>query len=90
MLKNVVMSVYRIVICLAIALPIAINYLLEGGLVTSLITTPSLCLLLAIVAIYGDKKLSNTLSTIKLYSNSGNKKQASPCALSKYSISLLF
>jgi hypothetical protein len=90
MLKNVVMSVYRVLMGLVIALPITINYLLGGDLVTSLITIPSLCLVLAIIAIYGDKKLSTALNTIKLHSNSNNKKQPSPCCILKSSISTLF
>ena len=48
-----------------IASPIAINFLLNGGVVMSFIYTPLLCLFFAIFSIYVDKKLLSMRFCIK-------------------------
>jgi len=96
MLNNIVISIYRILVCLVIALPIIINYLLKGSMVMSLITIPSVCLLLTIIAIYGDKKIGDSLRAIEqsLEPNadhrSDNIKKGSPSTSSKASVSSLY
>lgn len=92
MLKNIVISIYRILVCLVIALPIVINYLLEGDMVMSFITIPSLCLLLTIVAIYADKKLLDLLRTIEqsLHPSLENLKKSSSTTSSNTSVSSLY
>lgn len=65
MLTNIIISIYRILACLMIASPIVINVLLNGGMLMSFIYIPLLCLFFSIFAIYADKKLLDTLVSMK-------------------------
>ena len=66
MLITIIIGIYRILACLMIASPIAINILLNGSIVMSFIYMPLLCILLSIFSIYIDKKLLDALLNIKL------------------------
>jgi len=61
MFTCIIISIYRILAAIIIALPIVINTLLHGNIVVSFIYIPSLCLLLTSVAIYFDTKLITAL-----------------------------
>jgi len=61
MFTCIIISIYRILAAIIIALPIVINTLLHGNIVVSFIYIPLLCLLLTSVAIYLDKKLITAL-----------------------------
>lgn len=65
MLTNIIISIYRVLAGLMIASPIAINVLLNGGILMSFIYIPLLCLFLSIFAIYADKKLLDILLSMK-------------------------
>lgn len=73
MLKIIFIILYRILVCLVISLPIIINYLVDGSIVTSFIYIPLLCLFLAFIAIYLDEKILNALNAIKLTSATNKK-----------------
>ncbi|WP_143314017.1 hypothetical protein [Colwellia sp. UCD-KL20] len=65
MLKIIIITLYRILVCLVVTLPIIINYIVESSIVTSFIYIPLLCLFLAFIAIYIDKKVLTTLYAIR-------------------------
>ncbi|XPF94493.1 hypothetical protein ACM9HF_00340 [Colwellia sp. RE-S-Sl-9] len=73
MLKIIFIAVYRILMCLFIALPIVINYLVDGSIITSFIYIPLLCLFLTFIAIYLDEKIRNILNAISLIITTTNE-----------------
>lgn len=74
MLNIIFITLYRILVCLVITLPIVINYLVDGSIVASFIYIPLLCIFLAFIAIYLDEKIRKALNVIKLTSASNKKK----------------
>ncbi|WP_206484105.1 hypothetical protein [Thalassotalea sp. G2M2-11] len=69
MFFNILQRLYRIMACLLLLIPIAINVLQQGDLLFSLLYLPLMWILLAIALIFFDQRLT------KIYQQLGKKPQ---------------
>ena len=60
--SKIIMAIYRVIAVLLLSMPIAINILIQGDIVSSIVYVPLLTLALSGIAIYIDGKLEVLLS----------------------------
>ena len=62
MFSSKIMIIYRIVALLILSIPIAVNFLSKGDIVSSIIYVPLITLVLSGIAIFIDSKLAGLLN----------------------------